>query len=85
MTDDVRGYSEEALRRTLAMDPRVLEPELEVAIVGDRIEVRGVVPTEARRRAVEQVLAEEVGDVRIENLTEVASFPPPIVEERVRR
>jgi hypothetical protein len=84
MTDDVRGYREEALRKALATDPRVLEPELEVSIVEDRVIVRGVVPTEARRRAVEQVLREQVGPDQVENLTEVATFPPPVVEERVR-
>jgi hypothetical protein len=84
MSDDVRGYHEEALRRALATDPRVLEPELEVSIEDERVVVRGVVPTEARRKAVEQVLAEQVAGSAIDNQTEVASFPPPAAEERVR-
>lgn len=83
MSDDVRDYRAEALRRRLATDPRVLEQELEVTIVGDKVVVRGVVPTEARRHAVSAVLAEEVGEDRVENLTEVATFPPPATEERI--
>jgi hypothetical protein len=83
MGDVPRGYREEALRQLLATDPRVLEPELEVEIVGDLAIIRGVVPTETRRAAIDVVVAEQ-GEFRVENRTEVASFPAPTTEERVR-
>lgn len=54
-----------------------------VRIVGDRVVVTGVVPTEARRAAVGQVLAELVGDLQTDNRTEVASFQPPPGAERI--
>jgi BON domain-containing protein len=81
---DVRDYLEEELRRTLATDPRVLEPELDIAIEGDHVVVSGVVPTEARRAVVQEVLEERVGHGRVVNRTEVATFPPPTTEEPVR-
>lgn len=83
MNEDVGGYRAESLRRSLATDPRVLESELDVALVSGRVVVRGVVPTEARRAAITTVLAEQVGIERVENLTEVATFPPPATDERI--
>ena len=86
MTDTPRGYGEEALRQILATDTRVLEPELHVEIVGDTVVVTGVVPTEERRRAIDQVLAEHTGTLGamgVDNRTEVASFPPPSTQERI--
>jgi hypothetical protein len=79
----VRDYDEEALRQLLATDPRVLEQELDVALLDDRVVVSGVVPTEERRRAVHDVLVEAVGDLPIEDRTEVARFPPPDGAERI--
>jgi hypothetical protein len=79
----VRDYDEEALRQLLATDPRVLEQELDVTLFDDRVVVAGVVPTEERRRAVREVLAEAVGDLAIDDRTEVASFPPPLRPEPI--
>jgi predicted nucleotidyltransferase len=76
-------YGSEALRRVLATDPRVMEPELQVIADSDRVVVEGIVPTEGRRAAVEDVLRPHVGTRRLDNRTEVASFPPPATEERV--
>jgi 5-keto 4-deoxyuronate isomerase len=77
------GYNAEALRNALAVDPRVLEPELVVQIVADRVVVTGVVPTDARRDAVGEVLGELVKDLQVDNRTEVASFQPPAGSERI--
>jgi hypothetical protein len=77
MKGSVRDYDEEALRRLLATDPRVLEQELDVTLLDDRVIVAGVVPTEDRRRAVRDVLSEAVGDLRIDDRIEIARFPPP--------
>jgi hypothetical protein len=79
----VRDYDEEALRQLLATDPRVLEQELDLTLLDDRVVVAGVVPTEERRRAVREVLAEAVGDLAIEDRIEVASFPPPVRPEPI--
>jgi hypothetical protein len=79
----VRDYDEEALRQLLATDPRVLEQELDVTLLDDRVVVAGVVPTEERRRAVREVLSEAVGDLAIEDRTEVARFPPPVHPEPI--
>ena len=83
MSGSVRDYDEEALRQLLATDPRVLEQELGVMLLDDRVIVSGVVPTEERRRAVRDVLAEAVGDLPIEDRTEVARFPPPEGAEHI--
>jgi hypothetical protein len=84
MSDDGRHeYDAEAIRQALATDPRVLEPELVVEIAGDRVIVTGVVPTGARRAAVDDVLSELAAGRRIDNRTEVADFPPPSTQERV--
>jgi predicted nucleotidyltransferase len=76
-------YDVEALRRVLATDPRVMEPELQVAVDHRSVVVEGVVPTHERRAAIDEVLRPLAGDRRVENRTEVASFPPPATEERV--
>ena len=83
MNGSVRDYDEEALRQLLATDPRVLEQELDVVLLEDRVIVSGVVPTEARRGAVREVLAESVGELPIDDRTEVARFPPPDGAERI--
>jgi predicted nucleotidyltransferase len=76
-------YGVEAVRHLLATDPRVMEPELQVTVAPDVVIVAGVVPTEERRSAIDHVLRQHVGGRRLENRTEVASFPPPATEERV--
>src|SRR5262249_61914608 len=48
------------VRQALATDPRANEPNLEVAVHGDEVVVRGQVTTESRRRAIEEVLHELV-------------------------
>lgn len=86
MTEAPRGYVQEAIRRILATDPRILEPELEVEILGDSVVIRGVVPTRDRRRAIRQVLSEHpeaLGRLRVIDRTEVANFPPPPAQERI--
>ena len=76
-------YGVETLRRVLATDPRVMEPELQVTVDADAVIVEGVVPTEERRTAIDDILRPHVGNRRVENRTEVASFPPPATQERV--
>ncbi|HYJ60705.1 MAG TPA: BON domain-containing protein [Actinomycetota bacterium] len=76
--DAARGYREEGLRSALATDPRVGEPELTVAITGDAVIVRGVIPTEERRAQVAEVIRELASDLEFVDAMEVASaFPRP--------
>lgn len=87
MSDSPRGYLEETLRQILATDPRVLEPELHIEIDDRVVVVTGVVPTQERHRAIDRVLAEQaraLGRLRVVNRTEVAHFPPPTSQERIR-
>jgi hypothetical protein len=84
--DDPRGYEAEMLRQALATDPRILEPELQVVLEGEALVISGVVPTEERRRAIDELadeLADDLGGCRVVNLTEVASFSSPARQERI--
>lgn len=78
-----RGYREEEIRRALAADPRVGELELEVRIAADRVVVAGVLPTEERRRAVTEVIAELAPDLQVVDDTTVARLMPADDEERI--
>src|SRR5207244_3537451 len=73
-------YGVETLRRVLATDPRVMEPELQVTVEANVVIVEGVVPTEERRAAIDDILRPHVGNRRVDNRTEVASFPPPATQ-----
>ena len=68
------------IRDALAKDPRVNEPELVVAISGDKVMVSGTVPTEARRKAVSEVVHELAPGMDVRNATEVG---PALGEPRV--
>lgn len=76
-------YAAAHLQEALARDPRVNEPELQVAIVSGRVRVTGVVPTEGRRAAVEEVAREYCPGMKIENRTTVGRYPDARPEERV--
>ena len=71
------------LQELLASDPRVHEPELDVVVSGERVDVTGIVPTEERRRSVSLVLSESCPDHEIDNRTTVADFDPTGAEERI--
>lgn len=59
------------LRRALATDPRVNELHVSVAVTERDVVVRGQVPTEGRRRAIETVVAELAGSRGVRNEVEV--------------
>jgi osmotically-inducible protein OsmY len=71
-----RPYREEDLRQALATDPRVGEPELQVRIAAGRVIVTGALPSEERRRAVEDVVRERCGELQVDNQTTVPDLPP---------
>jgi BON domain len=84
MSEPTEAYVAAHVQEALARDPRVNEPELEVQVVGGRVFVTGVVPTDQRRRAVEAVVHECCPDLRVENQTTVAHYPETGETERVR-
>jgi hypothetical protein len=71
------------LRETLATDPRVGEIELELEVGRSEVVVRGMVPTEERRRAVAEVLADAAPDLALRNEVRIASHREPRDEEAV--
>lgn len=70
-------YRLQRLREALAKDPRVGELELEVRSAGGKVFVSGLVATDERRRAIDEVAREVVPDLRVVNETAVSSFPAP--------
>lgn len=82
-TADPRAYREEEIRRALAADPRVGELELEVRIAAERVVVAGVLPTEERRRAVAEVIAELAPGLEVVDDTTVAKLMPADDEELI--
>jgi BON domain len=81
--EEPRDYREERVRAALASDPRVHEPELTVDILGGTVLVRGVVPTEERRRAVELVVRDACPELALDNQTRVGEYPEPPGAERI--
>jgi hypothetical protein len=78
------AYVAAHVQEALARDTRVNEPELEVQVVGGKVFVTGVLPTDERRRAVEDVVHECCPDLRVENKTTVARYSETGDSERVR-
>ena len=78
------AYTAAHVQEALAQDPRVNEPELEVQVVGERVFVTGVVPTQERRDAVGDVVRECCPALEVENQTTVARYPGPGPTARVR-
>ncbi len=76
-------YLAARVQEALARDERVNEPELQVTVVAGRIRVTGVVPTEERRAAVDDVVRTCCGELEVENRTTVARYPDARREERV--
>jgi hypothetical protein len=69
------------LREALATDRRVGEIELELEVDLSEVVVRGTVPTEERRQAIAEVLADAAPDLRLRNEVTVASHREPRDEE----
>ena len=72
---------EARLHQALVTDARVGEPELAVAVTGSRVVVDGTVPTEERRRAVSEVLAEVAPGLEIDNRVTTTPHREPRGEE----
>lgn len=71
------------LHEVLLADPRVGEQDLEVEVVGSIIRVSGTVATEARRRAIADVVIENVPDRSVANDATVVRARGPAEPEAV--
>jgi hypothetical protein len=78
------AYIAEHVHDALATDERVNEPELEVQVVGTRVMITGVVPTDERHDAVDDVVRECCPNLDVENRTTVARYPDAGGAERVK-
>lgn len=79
-----REYLAQHLRDAIAADARTGELGVEVTVVGERLIVRGIVGSEERRSAIDDVAGEVVPDVEIVNETEVKDVHGPGAEETIR-
>ena len=69
-------YRAERVRRALAQDERVNEVELTVNIKGSRVFVSGVLPNDARRAAVTDVVQEVLPGHEVVNETTALDVAP---------
>jgi hypothetical protein len=80
----IDDYEVQHLREALATDPRVGELELEVRAVAGKLFISGSVPTEERRRAIDEVAREVVPEATVCNETAVQRFAGPPGPERLQ-
>lgn len=69
--EEARHHLAARVRQALATDPRVSEPHVSVAIADRDVVVTGQVATARRKRAIDDVLRELVGDEHVRNEVEV--------------
>ncbi len=79
-----REYLAQRLRDAIAADARTGELGLNVDVAEERLVVRGTVGSEQRRRAIDEVAREVVGDVGVVNETDVKEVHEPGAEESIR-
>ena len=68
----------------LAEDPRVSEVELDIDVEDGTVVIRGSVPTEERRRGVDDVMEERFPELDARNEVTVLEAPEPPAEEEVQ-
>ena len=81
---DAPQYVAERIRSALAADPRVAELGIAVKIVGNRVQLAGVVATRDRRQLVEEIVRQLMPGHEVQNDIQVQApveSPPP---ERLR-
>lgn len=79
-----REYLAQHLKDAFAADARTGELGLAVDVVGERLIVRGIVGSEERRRAINDIAQEVVPDVDVVNETDVKDLHEPGSEESIR-
>jgi osmotically-inducible protein OsmY len=78
-----KQYVVEHIRDLLAQDPRVGELDIHVKVVGDRVFVRGTVPTTDRRDVITRVLETVISDYEVNNELSVVEVVENTEEERL--
>jgi hypothetical protein len=82
--DAETGYLVAHLQEILARDPRVNAPELRLSMgADDVVTVEGILPTSARRDAVEVVILEACPGVSVDNRATLADFEGDIEPEAI--
>ena len=76
-------YLAEHLRAALGTDTRVLQPGLEVRVSRDLVVVRGSVPTEGVRSAVDAVVRDHATGWQVVNEVEVTPNSEPLDVEDI--
>ena len=71
------------LRDVLAHDERVAALDIQVRIVGSDVFLTGMVSSDARRAAIEDVVRGEVPDLTIHNQLDVLPVEPPTGREEI--
>jgi hypothetical protein len=71
------------LRELLAEDPRTHELDVQIERGGNRVLLRGEVPSAERRDAVAEIVREACPGLTIENQIRVVAFDEPSEEEKV--
>lgn len=78
-----KQYVVEHIRDLLAQDPRIGELDIHVKVVGDRVFIRGTVPTTDRRNVISSVLETVVSDYEVNNELSVVELVENTEEERL--
>jgi osmotically-inducible protein OsmY len=76
-------YVVQRVREALAHDERVSELEVKVKVFGRKVFLTGPVSTEARRDAIDEVLAVVLPGYEVHNETQVARLEAPEDVERL--
>ena len=83
MSSEPSEYVVEKAREALASDPRVGEIGMTVHVVGSDVYVEGIVATEERRGAIEEILDRLLPDHRIHNRVGVEEIHEPAAPENL--
>jgi osmotically-inducible protein OsmY len=76
-------YQVQKVREALAHDERVNELEIKVKIYGKKVFLTGVVTTQTRRDAIDDVIHGVLPGYDVHNETTVGSFTGPVQEEQL--
>lgn len=78
-----KGHLETHLRRAIAEDARTNVLDIDVRIIDGCVHLRGQVPSQALRDAVQSIAEEIAEGLRIENRLEVLQ-PAPVTSESIK-
>lgn len=82
-SDQPVHYLVQHIREALAHDPQVSELELDVRIRGNKVFLKGSIPTAERREAITEIARSVLPDHEIHNEIEVSPMPEAPGVERL--